>query len=153
MRCRALCLCCVVFAAANCNVPQQSCIPDYVAYNTRLQDARQCAAPRGTKTRTPHRNAQNRIVRRERIFILQLCVESPPSVLNMTLPAFVDKRQRLQHGALSYQSISAAYAGAQHSAANAPAVVAAVDRWDRRTDGRTPDRYIDLLGILRGQRQ
>ena len=67
----------------------------------------------------------------------------------MTLPAFVDKRQRLQHGALSYQSVSAAYAGAQHSAANVPAVVAAVDRWDRRT----PDRYIDLLGILRGQRQ
>jgi len=138
MRCRALCLCCVVFAAANCNVLQQSCIPDHVAYNTRLQDARQCAAPRGTKTRTPHRNAENRIVRRERIFILQLCVESPPSVLNMTLPAFVDKRQRLQHGALSYQSISAACICRRSalSGKRAGSVVAAVDRWDRRTEGR-----------------
>jgi len=85
-----------------------------------------------------HRNAENRIVRRERIFILQLCVESPPSVLNMTLPAFVDKRQRLQHGALSYQSISAAYAGAQHSAANAPALslLLSIDGTDGRTDAR-----------------
>jgi len=32
---------------------------------------------------------------------------------------------------------------AEHSAANPPAAVAAVDRRERRTDGRTPDRYID----------
>ena len=56
----------------------------------------------------------------------------------MTLPAFVDKRQRLQHGALSYQSISAAYAGAQHSAANAPALslLLSIDGTDGRTDAR-----------------
>jgi len=30
-----------------------------------------------------------------------------------------------------------------HSAAKPPAVVGAVDRWDRQTDGRTPGRFID----------
>jgi len=33
---------------------------------------------------------------------------------------------------------------AGHSAANSPAAVAAVDRWYRQTDRRTPDRYIEL---------
>jgi len=33
------------------------------------------------------------------------------------------------------------------------AFAAAVDRRDRQTDGRTPDRYIDPAPILRGQRQ
>jgi len=34
---------------------------------------------------------------------------------------------------------------AGRSAANPPATVAAVDRWDRQTDGQTPDRYIDSV--------
>jgi len=66
---------------------------------------------------------------------IQVCDEPPPSVLNMTLPAFAAERRRMQHGARSYQSIAAA---------NPPADVAAVDRWDRETDDRqTPVRYID----------
>jgi len=56
----------------------------------------------------------------------------------MTLPAFAVERWRLQHGARSYRSISAADAGApqqMRSAANPPAAVAAADQWDRQTDG------------------
>jgi len=39
---------------------------------------------------------------------------------------------------------------AGRSAANPPATVAAVDRWDwdRRMDGRTPDRYVDPAGSV-----
>jgi len=33
---------------------------------------------------------------------------------------------------------------ARRSAANPPAAVAAINRWDRLKDGRTLDRYIDL---------
>ena len=40
-----------------------------------------------------------------------------------------------------------AYMPTGRSAANPPAAVAAIDRWQRKTDGqtdgRTPDRYID----------
>ena len=38
---------------------------------------------------------------------------------------------------------------ARRSAPNPPAAVAAVDRRDRQTEGQTPDRYTDLLCILR----
>jgi len=38
-------------------------------------------------------------------------------------------------------------------AASKPAAVAAVDRWDRQTDGRTLDRYVTLRRILCGQHQ
>jgi len=52
----------------------------------------------------------------------------------MTLPAFAAERRRHAAG-------SAPAAIAQHSAANASAVAAAVDRWaDTRTDGWTSDR-------------
>jgi len=51
----------------------------------------------------------------------------------MTLPAFAVERRRLQHSARSYRSISPAPG---RSAANPPAAVAAVGRWDRQTDGR-----------------
>jgi len=54
----------------------------------------------------------------------------------MTLPAFTAERWRLQHGVRRRRSISAADAGAQVAAA-----AAAVDRWDRQTDKRTPDCY------------
>jgi len=47
----------------------------------------------------------------------QVCVESPPSALNVTLPAFAAERRRLQHGALP----------TGRSAANPPAAVAAAD--------------------------
>ena len=53
----------------------------------------------------------------------QVCVEPRTSALNMTLPA--------ERGARSYRSISAA---------DAPAVVAVVDRWDSETNGRTDGR-------------
>ena len=56
----------------------------------------------------------------------------------MTLPAFAAERRHLQHVARSYRSISPA----RRAFSDRPAV-AAVDRWDRRTDGRTPNRYID----------
>ena len=48
--------------------------------------------------------------------------------------------RHLLHGARSY-TVYLLPTG--RSAANSPAAVAAVDRRDRRTDGRTPDRYID----------
>jgi len=51
----------------------------------------------------------------------------------MTRPSFAAERGRLQE-------ISTDIAGA---GANQPHAAAAVDRWDRQTDGRTPDRYID----------
>ena len=64
----------------------------------------------------------------------------------MTLPAFAAERRRLQHGARSAPAAIDWYLlPARGSAANpASAAVAAVGRWDRRTDGRTPNRYIDL---------
>jgi len=40
--------------------------------------------------------------------------EPPPSALNMTLPAFAAERRRLQHGARSYRSTSAADVGITH---------------------------------------
>jgi len=49
----------------------------------------------------------------------------------MTLPAFAAERRRLQHGARSYLLPAGRWA------TNPPASVAAVDRWDRQTDGRT----------------
>jgi len=62
--------------------------------------------------------------------------EPPPSALNvvLTLPAFAAERRRLQHGARSVPAVTDRYLlPAERSATNPPA---AVDRWDRQTDGR-----------------
>jgi len=75
----------------------------------------------------------------------------------VTLPAFAAERRRrvacsmtgaLQDGTHSAPAaIDRCLLLAGRSAANPPVTVAAVDRWDRqtdgRTDGRTPDCYID----------
>jgi len=53
-------------------------------------------------------------------------VKSPPSVLNMTLPAFVAKRGR------SYSSISAAGARAQQQTSRTPLLLL-IDGTNRRT--------------------
>jgi len=53
----------------------------------------------------------------------------------MTLPAFAAERRRLQHGDGRHQSIALG-ALLQAPALISKPVVAAVDRWDRRTDGR-----------------
>ena len=79
--------------------------------------------------------------------IKQVCVDSPPSALNMTLPASAAERRHLQHGARSVPvAVDRCFLLAGRSAATPPAAVPAGDRWyrqtDRRTDGRTPDRYI-----------
>jgi len=66
----------------------------------------------------------------------------------VTLPAFDAKRQLLQYDACSDRSVSPA-----RRALSKPAAVAAVDRWDRQTDGRTLDRYVTLRRILCGQHQ
>ena len=59
----------------------------------------------------------------------------------MTLPAFAAERRRLQHGARSaLAAIDRHVLSTGRSAANSPAAVAAVDRRDRRTDGRTDTR-------------
>jgi len=73
----------------------------------------------------------------------------------MTLPAFAAERRRLQHGARSaLAAIDRHVLSTERSAANSPAAVAAVDRRDRRTDGRTPDRYADpAVHILCRRRQ
>jgi len=68
----------------------------------------------------------------------------------MTLPAFAVERRCLPHDTRSYRSIPAADAGAQQQ--TPPAAVAALGRWDRRTDGRTSDRYIDPAPHTIGQR-
>jgi len=54
----------------------------------------------------------------------------------MTLPAAAAERRRLQHGAVRAPAAIDRYI---MLAANLPA-----ERWDRQTDGRTPDRYIEL---------
>jgi len=56
----------------------------------------------------------------------QVRVKSPPSVLNMTLPAFVAKR------GCSYPSISAARARAQQQTSRTPLLLL-IDGTDRRT--------------------
>ena len=65
----------------------------------------------------------------------------------MTLPAFTAESRRVQHGARSAHAAIDRYSlPARRSAANPPAAVAAVDRWDRqicRMYGRTSDRYTD----------
>jgi len=64
----------------------------------------------------------------------QVRVEPPPSAVSMTLPAFAAER-----GAYC-TTIAASLQQARHggrSAANPPAAVAAVDRWDRQMDGRS----------------
>ena len=46
-------------------------------------------------------------------------------------------------GGTSYRSTSAADAHAQHQTRRRPAQLPSIDGTDRRTDGRTPDRYVD----------
>ena len=68
----------------------------------------------------------------------QVWVEPPSSALNMTLPTFADEHRRLQHGARSASAAIDRYIlSTGYSAANTPAAIDAVDRWDRQTDGRS----------------
>jgi len=54
------------------------------------------------------------------------------------MPTFAAERQRLQHGARSVPAAIDRYLRPTGlSTANPPAAVAAVDRWDRQTEGRT----------------
>ena len=66
-----------------------------------------------------------------------VCVEPPSSALNMTLPALL-----MSTGACDrYRSIAGTRRPtARRAAANQPHAAAAVDRHDRQSDGRTPDR-------------
>ena len=64
------------------------------------------------------------------------CVEPPPSALDMTLPPSAAERRRLQLGAHSYRSISAANAGAQQLISRPPLLMS-IDWTDGRTDGRS----------------
>ena len=74
---------------------------------------------------------------------LQVCVQSPASAVKVTLPAFAAERRRLLHGACSAPAAIDRYLlPAGRSAANSPAAMVAVDRWDRRTDGRTDARSL-----------
>ena len=63
-------------------------------------------------------------------------MQPPPSDPNATLSAFA--AERLQHGARSTAATIDRYLlSAKRSAVNPPAAIAADDRWDRQTDGRT----------------
>jgi len=53
----------------------------------------------------------------------------------MTLPAFAAERRRMLRGARSY------LLSVGRSAANPPAAVAAVYRWDRQANGQTDGRW------------
>jgi len=73
----------------------------------------------------------------------------------MSLPAFAAERRAAAPLLLSArrgQSMSHQLLPAWRSAAKTP-LLRYNDWTDGRTDGRTPDRYIDLHRILRGQRQ
>jgi len=73
--------------------------------------------------------------------IKQVCVDSPPSALNMTLPASAAERRHLQHGARSVPvAVDRCFLLAGRSAATPPAAVPAGDRWYRQTDRRTDTR-------------
>jgi len=81
----------------------------------------------------------------------EVSVEPPLSALSMTLPTFAVECERLQNGARSYLSISAADTGAQQQTRRPP-VLLSIERTDRRTDVR-PTVTQTLLFILCGQRQ
>ena len=66
----------------------------------------------------------------------QVCVQPPPSTVNVTLPAFAAERRRLLQGARSAPAAIDRYLlPARRSAANLLHAAAAVDRWDRQTYG------------------
>jgi len=69
----------------------------------------------------------------------------PPSALNVTLSyLLLSAGALLQHGACSAPAAIDLYClPAGRSAANSPTAVAAVDRRDRQTDGRTLNQCID----------
>ena len=60
----------------------------------------------------------------------------------MTLLAFAAERRAAAAPAVQ-QSMDVCCLPAGPTAANPPHAAAAVDRWDRQTDGRTPYRYTD----------
>jgi len=62
--------------------------------------------------------------------IEKVCVEPPPSALNMTLPAFAAERRRVQHCAGIYRSTTTAEAGAQQQTRRPPLLLS-IDGTDR----------------------
>ena len=87
----------------------------------------------------------------------QVCVQPPPSAVNVTLLAFAAKRRCLLHGARSVPAAIDRYLlPAGRLAANPSHAAVAVSRWDRHTDGQTDGRPTvtqTLFDILCGQRQ
>jgi len=70
--------------------------------------------------------------------VISVLIDSLPSALNITLPAFAAERRRLRHGALSAPAAIDRYLlPAGRSAANPPPAAAAAERRDRQADGRT----------------
>ena len=66
----------------------------------------------------------------------------------MTLLAFAADRRAAVRRAVAPAAVDRYLLPVGHPAANPPHAAATVDRWDRRTDGRTSDRYVDPAGIL-----
>ena len=66
----------------------------------------------------------------------QLCVEPPPSALNVTLPAFAAESRRPHPRARIYRSISVADAGAQQQPAGRHCCCRSMGQTDGRTDAR-----------------
>jgi len=58
-----------------------------------------------------------------------VCVDPAPSAVNVTLPAIAAERRRLLHGA--------------QQQTRRPPLLLSIDGTDRRTDGRTLDRYLN----------
>ena len=71
----------------------------------------------------------------------------------MTPPAFAAERRRQLHGNRSAPAAGAPFSNRSISpvrralSSKPPAAVAAVDRCDKRTDGRTHDRFVDYGGV------
>jgi len=101
-------------------------------------DHSHAAGPRGAAASLPALGTEVTVS----TIIQQVPVEHHPSAVNVTLPAFAAERRRLLHSAHSCRWISLP---AGRSAANPPAAVAAVNRWDRLVDRQTDDRPLHRL--------
>ena len=115
--------------------------PGIAAVITQTTLTRPCTSAHSSVNQRPYRRLGRRLCRKispkckcQQVVSYkqreQVCVEPPPSALNMTLPAFVAERWRLQHGARSYLSMSPA----DRALSSKPA---GHRRRGRQTDGRT----------------
>jgi len=92
----------------------------------------------GVRGRSRKSSRENKIMR-------EIAHAQKPNPLSNLYKIWHDHRLRdfWVAGGTSYRSTSAADARAQHQTRRRPAQLPSIDGTDRRTDGRTPDRYVD----------